>query len=213
MESSASPAPTAPTPVLPRWPYWWPILFAPVVVGLVYLSMATGWSQVFHRRVQDDMLLPYIITLAAFFVALGRGLVGRNPLMLLIAAMALAVFNREVHWFIQLGDDESFSPCSTMAYATLAAVCFIGWWRYDRIGPYLSRGRVAQWLIMTAITYVFAVGIAKGWFKVIVYNDDAMRSYLEETIENVAHTMLLLTTFTGRAPSRQAATAPDAALA
>jgi len=187
-----------PRPVLPRWPHWWPILLPLFVAGLIYLAHATGWSWVFHRRVQDDTPLPCVLTFAAFLVALVRGLAGRNTLLLLIAAMALAAFNREVHWFITIGDREPFSPCSTMAYVTLGAVCFIGWWRYDRIAPCLSRGRIAQWMMMTAVAYVFAVGIGKGWFKFAVYNDDAMRSYLEETLENVAHAMLLLTTFTGR---------------
>lgn len=43
------------------------------------------------------------------------------------------------------------------------------------------------------------VAIGKGWIKAFVLDDDFIRTHLEETIENVAHFMLLLTALTGRA--------------
>ena len=178
---------------------WWPILFGPLVVVTIYVARSAPWLDIewFGRRVQDNSPLPYVLTLSAFGVALYRATVRRNPVMALLAAMALAIFNREVHWFMTIGDSEPFSPTSTMAYLTLAAVLLIGFrWR-QRLAPYLRDGRLAQWLIMTAATYVFAVAVGKGWIKFMLPDERAIRSYLEESTENAAHVMLLLTSFMG----------------
>jgi hypothetical protein len=179
----------APRPNLPTWHHWWPVLLGPVTVAVIYLYDPNGQKLLFSRQWQDNTILPYALTLGAFGVATGRALVGRNPLMALLAAMALVIFYRELHW--------AFS--SEIAYATLVTTCLVGRHWYAQVGPYLCRGRIAQWLIMSAASYVFAVAVAKGWIQHIVPNDEVLRNYYEETCENVAHTMLLFTAlFTGR---------------
>ncbi|QNN21987.1 hypothetical protein HED60_06780 [Planctomycetales bacterium ZRK34] len=175
-------------PELPSWQHWWPVLLGPMLVVVIYLYDPNAEKMLFSRQWQDNTILPYALTLAAFGAAVFRALAGRNPLMALVAAMALVIFYRELHW--------AFS--SEIAYAMLVTVCLIGWRWYDKVGPFLCRGRIAHWLIMTAALYVFAVGVAKGWFQHIVPNDDVLRTGYEETSENLAHTALLFTVlFTG----------------
>jgi len=194
-------------PALPSWPHWWPLLFGPCVIVTVYIARAGGYLEVFGRSVQDDSPLPYVLTLTAFAIAAARAFVTRNTLMGLIAIMALAVFNREVHWEIPLEGGDAFSPTTTMAYLTLAGVLAFGYLRYERVGPWLCRGRVAQWLIIAAATYVLAVAVGKGWIKFMLPDDRAIRNYLEETCENAAHITLIVTTLTGwrkpREPERK----------
>lgn len=170
-----------PRVTFPSWPHWSPILAGPLTVVIIYIARHFGHLEWFSRVWQDDTILPYALTASAAVFALLRGLIWRNPLMLMLAAMAGACFYRELHW--------AFS--SPLAYITLGVNIFIGRRWYDRIGPYLCRGRIAQWLVMTAATYVFAVALAKGWIQFLIPDDDFMRDYLEETCENVAHLMLL----------------------
>lgn len=169
-----------------RWWQWWPVLAVPVMTVVVYFAHGTSLGAVFTRSWQDNTPLPYMIISAAGVLFAGRWISERNPLMLMMAAMSAAILGREIH----------YEGSSIVAYATLFTLLSLGHRYYHAIAEPLARGRIRQWIIMTAVSYVMAVAIAKGWFKAVVPLAGS-RSDLEETVENIAHLMLLLTSFTG----------------
>lgn len=178
-----------------KW-QWWPMGLPLCAIGLIYVSHPLGFHEFFGRRVQDDTPLPYVLSGLALAVFVIRACRHRCLLMVLMAAMAAGILGREIH----------YEGSTVVAFATLAACIAVGWWRYEAIKPALSRGAVARWILMTGLAYVLAVAVAKGWLKWVLPTEGKAlwwtstpvdKKELEETLENVAHLMLLATALMG----------------
>lgn len=71
----------------------------------------------------------------------------------------------------------------------------LGWtwlWR-KRLRPFADAGNFLPWFKATMAIYVLAVLLARRAFRDVLPYEDAVNTQLEETMENVAHSMLLIT--------------------
>lgn len=168
-----------------RW-LLWPGLLAvgPLTIAYVYFAQAQGWSTV--DKNPNEVAALVLLAIAGSIFAL-RAALQRSPLFLLMASFAVIAWLREWHseW-IHHG-----------VYYLLAGLIVWTWLWREKIRPYASQGNFMPWLKGTMATYVLGVLIARRVFRDILPNEEVINTPLEETMENVAHGMLLIMSLLG----------------
>jgi hypothetical protein len=181
----------------------WPGLLAvgPVVMGLLYLVQAEQWRGA-EKRINEW----YAVCVLGLVVVvlIGRSAWQRSLLYLLLAGFALAAWLREIHY-----------PWTDQGvYVLLLVLIGLAWWWRERLKPLAQAGSFLPWLKGTMAAYVLSVLIARRVFRNLLPNEELMHVPMEEVMENVAHSMLLVTALVGswqRAYHASAAPSPDAA--
>lgn len=159
----------------------WPgmVALGPLTVAFVYFAHAQGWPLV--NRGPNEAAATVLTASAALIFAL-RTILQRNPLYLLIACFGVIACLREWHppWMHH------------GVYYMLLALIVCTWLLRERIRPLAHQGLFLPWLKTTLVLYFFAVLLARRAFKHWLPYEDEVNTQLEETVENVAHLMLLL---------------------
>lgn len=164
----------------------WPGLLCvgPLTMAYVYLAHAQGWAAI--DKNPNEVVALILLGIAGLVFAL-RAVLQRNPLYWLMASFAVIAWLREWHseW-IHHG----------VYYLLVGLIVWTWLWR-DKIRPYAQQGSFMPWLKGTLAIYVLAVLLARRAFSAILPNEEAVNTPLEETMENVAHAMLLIMSFLG----------------
>lgn len=164
----------------------WPGLLAvgPVVIGLLYLAQAQHWSGA-EKRINE--LYAVCILGLVFTLLIARSAWQRSLLYLLLAGFALAAWLREIH----------FEWTDTGVYVFLLVLIGLAWWWRERLKPMAQAGIFLPWFKGTLAAYFLSVLIARRVFRDLLPNEELMHVPLEEVMENVAHSMLLVTAVVG----------------
>lgn len=167
-----------------RWRQWWPLAIGPAGILFVYAAHAMGWKAVLAKANLEFLAL--WLTLGSAMALAIRWRLTREPVYLVLAALAVAFLCREFHW----------EWTSKAVYAAVAAIGIWGYvWR-GRIVPYLSvHPSFLLWLMSTAFMYFFSQVIARRAFRHVLPDEQLLHVSLEEIAETLAHTMLLIGSF------------------
>lgn len=164
----------------------WPGLLAvgPLTIAYVYFAHAQGWTTI--DKNPNEVVALVLLALAGI-VFLLRAALQRNPLFLLMACFAVIAWLREWHseW-IHHG----------VYYLLVGLIVWTWLWR-EKIRPYAREGSFMPWLKGTVAIYVLAVLLARRVFRDVLPNEEVINTPLEETMENVAHGMLLIMSLLG----------------
>jgi hypothetical protein len=164
---------------------WWPVLLGPLGILYVYAMDAAGLGYFVGRHTNELAAMPIIgLVSLLFWTAAIRY---RSEFHLVLAVLTLGFFFREWH----------FEGTGTGVYAVLL-ICLV--WAALRRGrlkqPYVT-GSTRYWLVAALTTYLLSQLIARrvfsagelGWLPY----EHALHISLEETVENLAHLMMLVT--------------------
>jgi len=161
------------------WRRWWPALLGPAVVVLISVLHANGM-----RFGESKMILEriaYGCIGGAVLAHLYRYLRNRMEVHLLLLVLAAEFLHREF----------GHQP---WVYVVLVLVCIWGVVRFKNLLPQFELGRMWPWIICTGWTYFLSQLIARRALRIIPI-ERALHVPWEETLENLAHLMLLVTAF------------------
>ena len=160
----------------------WPVILAFVYAGFFVHSRLL--SKGFH-----EVAAPAILG-AAVVVMFVRWLGERQPLVLILLALDVAFFCRELH----------FKGTSMGVYVALPLIGIwtLLWWR--NIRDDLRCSGTTPYLFFGFMTYVLSQAVARRAFRGILpleADSDVFRTGLEEVLENVAHLAMLFVALRG----------------
>ncbi len=174
---------------------WWLLLICPASMGIAVVASRLNPEAFHYLKAPLEAPAPYMVALVALVYAT-RSLVTRNPLYILLAALAAAFTFREIHWgWTHKG-----------IYVMLACIgVWAGLWR-GRLGGPLRDWRHTSWLIATFAAYFLSQVIARRAFRFIP-GEHAIHAQLEEWAETTAHLLFMATCLVGswrRVPTQPA---------
>jgi hypothetical protein len=180
-------------PSVPWWSYW-PVLLGPATVVAVYVA----WSAGVETELQKGPLeLAAIVLTGVALLCWGvQALQSRDPVAILVTFLALAFFQREIHFE---GSDE------ILYVMALSLLVWAFAWR-NRLPEALALGRRWPWLAATGLTYLLSQLVARRVFSGFPLEYE-LHIWVEEAIENTAHVMLVVSAFAHRWPRRPGARA------
>ncbi len=163
-----------------RFVRWWPLGMGPIAMVFVYgvYYAGHGWlaSRSTHEVIAPGLLL---VPLSVFAV---QALVYRSEFHLFMGCLCAALFCRELHF------------AGTSAGIYIALVVLGVWWaaRGKFMEAAIASTGLRVWLIGTGACYLLSQVIARRVFRYLwLPREDELHVYLEETVETMAHLMLL----------------------
>ncbi len=169
----------------------WRLMLIPLL-AMVVIAMGVEWRWEILMTKRPAEVTALVLTGAAVAVCGFRVLVEDNPLVPLLFAFCLAFFLREIH----------FAGTSKGVYIAAALIAYWAWrWR-DRLGGPVSTGRFKAWLFAAGWAYFLALLVQRRFFKHVFPDEllaweQALVVPMEEWLEVVAHTLLLIMVFSG----------------
>jgi len=164
---------------------WWLLLIFPASMEVAVLASILNPETFPYLKAPLEAPAPYLVGLVALMYAV-RSLVTRNPLYILLTALAIAFTLREIH----------FDWTSKGIYVMLVFIgIWAGLWR-GRLRVPLTDWRHTSWLIATFVAYFLSQVIARRAFKFIP-GEQAIHIPLEEWAETTAHHLFLVTSLVG----------------
>ena len=170
------------------WQLWWPALIPIAATIWVVVVELAGHPELHAKSWQE--VIAIILTFSALGVASAHFLLSREPYYMVLDALAIAFFFRELHF-----------DWTTKAVYVALAVIFI-WafiWRKPLLEFLQRYPRARAWLILAGCTYVLSQLIARRALQNVIGEDVFLSHFmnridgdLEEFIENSAHALLLL---------------------
>jgi hypothetical protein len=161
------------------------LLLVPLGIPLVYALDAAGLGPYVDREPNEWMAMPLIgLASVVFWAAAIRF---RSESHLLLAVLTLGFFLREWH----------FVGTTQGVYVVILACA--GWaaLRRRELAASDELRHVRGWLVAALATYLLSQLVARRVFAAhhlnLLPNEDALHVSLEETLENVAHLMMLAT--------------------
>lgn len=179
---------------------WWPLLLGPLGILYVYTLEALGLGEFAGRYINESLAMP-IIGLASL-VYWASAIRVKSEFHLLLAVLTLGFFFREWH----------FEGTSGGVYVVLL-VC-VSWaaLRRNQLAPSYYQGHTRYWLIAAIFAYFLSQLIARRVFSAneldLLPYEDVLHISLEETVENVAHLMMLVTSIVAWPRIRQGQNPP-----
>jgi hypothetical protein len=160
---------------------WWPVALPVIVFLMVYAAYFAGWSAFYQKHLHETLAM--VILPIAFVIFLARTWKFRHPLYILLTCLTGAFFLREWH----------FRGTSTGIYIALAVLGFLAWqWRKD-LEVLHQWVPLKIWLIAAFLAYVLSQFIARRGFRILhLPLEKQLHVPLEEVLETVAHTMMLI---------------------
>lgn len=173
----------------------WPglLLIGPFTIAFVYLAHSLGWTLV--EREATELVAPWIPAAAAVLFGL-RALWQRNLLFLLMTGFAVAAMFRELHY--------DWTHHGVYYFLVMLMAC--AWLWRERIKPLARQGNFLPWFKATMAAYFLAVLLARRAFRDMLPYEDDVNTQLEETMENVSHSLLFLTSLATPWPTRRTQT-------
>lgn len=175
----------------------WPGLLAagPLATVFVYVAHAQAWPVLGKPALETYAISVLPLALAAFLLKAWRT---HRRLYLFMAAFALIALLREWH----------FAWTGKGVYLMLLALILAAAWQHRVLMSEARDGPFLPWFKGTLVVYFLGVLVARRVFRDILPDEQPIHVALEETLENVAHSMLLLTALAGSWKRRPESAAP-----
>jgi len=169
---------------LQRYGQWWPMLLGPAAMLFVYVAQITHLEETVSRHSNESIAL--ILLSIPFIGFLIQALLFRSDFHLFMASLCGAFFCREWH----------FPGTSKGIYIALALLIFWAVKRKQTFEKIIGNGRFRIWLIATFWTYLLSQLIARRVFRYVYLPQEAeFHVFLEETVETIAHLMMITACF------------------
>ena len=160
---------------------WWPLLLGPAAMILVYLATILDLQQFVSRAPNENIALLLVgISLAAYAA---QTIAFRTEFHLFMTALCIAFFCREWH----------FPGTSKGIYVALALLAVWAVRRRKPLENAIAGTPLNLWLVCTFATYFLSQLIARRAFRGILPIEDQVNVPLEESVETVAHLMMIVT--------------------
>ena len=162
---------------------WWPVLFGPAGMFLVYLAKMTGQEWLVSRGANEGIALGMVgVCVVGFGLQV---IIFRCEFHLFMLALCASFFCREWH----------FPGTSKGIYIALVVLALWAVIRKDKLAI-IRDNRLKIWLWATFGTYLLSQLIARRVFRYVYLPQEAnLHIFLEETVETVAHMMMIVTCF------------------
>ena len=169
---------------LRQYGQWWPLLLGPIAMLLVYVAQMSHLEQIVSRHSNESIALILLgIPLTGFLI---QAFFFRSDFHLFMASLCGAFFCREWH----------FPGTSKGIYIALALLAFWAVRRKQTFEKIIGNGRFKIWLIATFWTYLLSQLIARRVFRYVYLPQEAeFHVFLEETVETIAHLMMITACF------------------
>lgn len=161
---------------------WWPLLFGPATMAMVYIVQAISKEQVPWRGANEDMAL---IILGVSVVGFGlQAIKYKQDFLFFMLTLSVAFFCREWH----------FAGTSNGVYVVLALLAVWAVKRKDKLEPFYKGNAVEVWAWAAFSCYALSQIIARRVFRyVYLPGEEEMHVYLEESVETMAHVVMIIT--------------------
>lgn len=168
----------------------WPGLLAigPLVIAGMYVAHAMGYpvaEEDFNKYVNE--MFAVVLLAVVLAILLIRSIRQRSLLYLLLAGFALTAWLREIH----------FEWTHRGVYVLLLALIACAWWWRERLKPLAQAGNFMPWFKAMLVVYLLSVLVSRRVFRGLLPHEPLLHVALEETLENVAHSMLLVIALAG----------------
>lgn len=158
---------------------WWPVLLPPIGITAV-CGVYAIWEVSIAKA--DNELAAMILMPIAVGVFAFRWLLRRDRLHLVLTVFAAALLCREIH----------FTGTHKGIYVAMALVgvwCYL--WRRPLLRQLLHT-RKGRWLTMAAWAYFVALLVQRRALRGVLPFEQILHSQIEETLENIAHALLIV---------------------
>ncbi|MHC4264878.1 MAG: hypothetical protein ACYSUK_02985 [Planctomycetota bacterium] len=165
---------------LVRYGRWWPVLLGPLTMVLVYIARLLDIQWIVSRTPNENIALVLVgISLVGFTV---QAFLFRSEFHLFMASLCAAFFCREWH----------FPGTSKGIYIALGVLAVWAVMRRKKLESYIKNSMVKIWIPCMIATYFLSQLIARRAFRGILPIEDEVNVALEESIETVAHIMMIV---------------------
>ena len=161
---------------------YWPFALGPVVMVVVYALYLTNSNSILGKNIQEYIHLGLIA--AAFVVFLAAAIKEKEIFRFMMSALCFSFLCREIH----------FAGTSLGVYIAIAIITIWAISKWKQIEPIIEQGKIKPWLYATGFTYILSQLIARRVLRSLhVPNEQQVHVILEEAIETVAHSMMVIT--------------------
>lgn len=154
----------------------------PAAMAMVYIAQAVSPEQIAWRGANESMAL---ILVGISIVGFGAQAIRyKQEFQFFMLTLCIAFFCREWH----------FAGTSNGIYVALA--CLAAWFfkRQRQIDGFFKGNAVEPWFWATFSCYVLSQIIARRVFRYVgLPGEEEMHIYLEETVETMAHVVMIVT--------------------
>ena len=162
---------------------WWPVLLGPGAMLFVYLTKIIGQEWLISRGSNENIAL-WLLGVCVIGFAI-QAFHFRSEFHLFMLALCVAFFCREWH----------FPGTGKGIYIALAVLALWAIIRKDKL-EVIRDNRLKVWLWVTFGTYLLSQLIARRVFRYVHLPQEAdLHILLEETVETMAHIMMIITCF------------------
>ncbi|HXG28054.1 MAG TPA: hypothetical protein VNJ47_04310 [Nevskiales bacterium] len=175
----------------------WPGLLAagPLVIVLLYLVGAEHWRGE-EKRINEAFAVG-ILALTVTLLVL-RSAWQRSLLHLLLGGFAAAALLREIH----------YDWTDRGVYVLLLLLIGLAWGWRERLAPAARSGSFLPWFKGALAAYLLSVLVSRRVFRDLLPNEPLMHVPIEEVMENLAHSLLLVSALVGSWHRQAGVTAP-----
>ena len=175
---------------------WWPLILGPLATLAYYAVYAENPYSPLVGKFHHEIVALALTTTALIIFGI-RGLLGRKSAHIVLTAMTFSLLLREIHW-----------PWTTHGiYCAASGISvWVLFWR-KQLWKEVSKGQFWKWLVCTGFTYCYGILIMRRAFRGVLPLEEQIHVSLEEVVENTAHLMLIITTFSDMLPGRKRAAA------
>jgi hypothetical protein len=172
------------TGVKEKYGHWWPLLLGPLAMVLVYVAEMTGHQWFVGRGTNENIALVLLsVSVVGFLV---QAIIYRSEFLCFMLALCGAFFCREWH----------FPGTSKGIYVCLAVLGFWAFKRSEKFKVFMDNKRLSIWIWSTFGTYLLSQLIARRVFRDLYLPlEEELHISLEESVETMAHLMMIATCF------------------
>ena len=161
---------------------YWPFALGPVAMVVVYALYFTNSHSILGKNIQEPLHLGLIS--AALVVFLTAAIKEKEMFRFLMSALCFSFLCREMH----------FVGTSLGVYIAIAIITIWAISKWKQVEPAIKQGKIKPWLYATGFTYILSQMIARRVLRSLhVPNEQQVHVILEEAIETVAHSMMVIT--------------------
>lgn len=163
---------------------WWPLLLGPAMMVWVYIAQAIGKSWLVSRGTNEKMALILVgISIVGFGIQAAKY---KQEFQFFMLTLCVAFFCREWH----------FEGTSKGIYIALSVLAVWAITRKDKLESFLKVGAVKVWVWAAFSCYLLSQLIARRVFRYMYLPcEDEMHIFLEESVETMAHIVMIITCF------------------
>ena len=161
---------------------YWPFAIGLFIIIFVYALYFLNLPSILGKHIQEKIHLGLII--GAFVVFLVTAIKEKEIFRFIMSALCFSFLCREIH----------FVGTSLGVYIAIAIIAIWAISKWKQVELVINQGKIKPWLYATGFTYILSQLIARRLLRSLhVPHEQEVHVLLEETVETVAHSMMLIT--------------------